>query len=220
MTSELRKAGLLPTVDAPAVDIEAFVERHLKVRVDQHAELQPSVLGKTEFERGKPPRISMNKDLTEEATEEEHSPAWMLGRWRATWAHEGSHVILHRCLYEIDPMQGDLFSFEEGTEEHAQQLPRCLKRDVSFTHTGGDWREVQANMGMAALLMPRPLYAAICKREQERAGIRARKIEKGSVEANRLAARLATLFQVSQQAATIRLETVGVLCTEGMKVLL
>jgi hypothetical protein len=220
MTSELQKAARLPASDAPAVDIEAFVQYHLKVRVDQHAPLDKRVLGKTEFELGKPPRISINRDLTEEATDEERSPGWMLGRWRATWAHEGSHVILHRCLFEGDPGQGELFSFEEVAEERLQQLPRCLKRDVAFGSTSGEWREVQANMGMAALLMPRMVFLAVCERERELGRIRSGKLQKGSTEAARLAARVAPLFAVSHQAATIRLETVGIVCPEGVRELL
>ena len=34
-------------------------------------------------------------------------------------------------------------------------LMRCLKRDVGQATGSKDWREVQANRGMAALLMPR-----------------------------------------------------------------
>ena len=37
--AELAKAGLMPTVDAPAVDVEAFVEQHLGVQFDQYAQI-------------------------------------------------------------------------------------------------------------------------------------------------------------------------------------
>lgn len=38
-----------------------------------------------------------------------YSPAWLKGRWRATMAHEGSHVILHRVLFAADrgPRHGE-----------------------------------------------------------------------------------------------------------------
>jgi hypothetical protein len=220
MANELQKAQLLPSIGAPAVNIEAFVDGHLKVHVDQYANLDASILGVTEFRRGAKPRISINRDLTEGAVDEEHSPAWMLGRWRATLAHEGSHVILHHCLFEIDPGQGELFSPEECGEGRIPQLQRCLKRDVSFGSAAGDWREVQANMGMAALLMPRKVFVEVGEREREELKIRPMGLGKGSVEAVRLAARLAVLFQVSQQAAAIRLDTVSMLGTEGVKMLL
>jgi hypothetical protein len=220
MATELHRAGLTPRVDAPVVDVEAFLERHLRVSIDQYAELDPSVLGVTEFRRGTSPRVAINRDLTGEALDQEESPDWLLGRWRATVAHEGSHVVLHRTLYETDPNQGELFGDENGVEDRIQELQRCLKRDVGFGRASADWREVQANMGMAALLMPRGVFCDIAQRERELEGLPDRQLEKGSATAVRLAARLASLFQVSQQAATIRMETLGVICPEGTKILL
>src|SRR5438105_11370158 len=74
MEAELRKAGLLPTADAPAVDIEKFIERHLRVALDQYAELDASTLGETEFFVGRPPKISINKVLTGSALDEDETP--------------------------------------------------------------------------------------------------------------------------------------------------
>ena len=58
MESELRKASLLPTVNAPAVDVERFIERHLRVALDQYAEMDPSTLGTAEFFVDSPPKIT------------------------------------------------------------------------------------------------------------------------------------------------------------------
>lgn len=49
MESELRKAKLMPTLETPAVNLEKFVERHLNAQLDHYAELEPAVLGVTEF---------------------------------------------------------------------------------------------------------------------------------------------------------------------------
>lgn len=70
MTSELRKAGLMPTEASPVVKLEAFIERHLKAKLNQYADLEPNVLGVTHFFEGKPPTISINKDLTGSALDE------------------------------------------------------------------------------------------------------------------------------------------------------
>ena len=52
MEAELHRAGLYPTPDRPAVDIESFVDRHLQVALEQYADLEPHVLGQTRFEAG------------------------------------------------------------------------------------------------------------------------------------------------------------------------
>ena len=103
MESELRKARLFPTLEEPVVKLEPFVERHLKASLDQYADLDSSVLGVTEFFEGKPPRISLNRQLTGSALDEDETPPGVLGRWRATLAHEAGHVLLHRSLHSYLP---------------------------------------------------------------------------------------------------------------------
>jgi hypothetical protein len=202
-SSELAKAGLAPTDAAPAVDIEAFIERHLNATLDQYADLEPTVLGLTEFFRAQRPRISINKDLTGSAVDEDESPPGRLGRWRATLAHEAGHILLHRDLFEV--AVGNLELFAASSDERAGGAHRCLKRDATYA-SGGEWREVQANRAMAALLMPRSFFASVARRELT-------DIFPGRelvpVADTRVAARLATTFQVSRQAARIRLETLG-----------
>jgi len=52
MEDELHKAGLLPSAEHPTVNVEDFIELHLKVKLDQHAILDGDVLGMTEFQKG------------------------------------------------------------------------------------------------------------------------------------------------------------------------
>ena len=157
MEHELAKAGLMPTTTDSSVDIEAFLERHLKVRCDQYAPLPAEILGLTQFRAGQKPWVRINQDLTQTALDDEDRPNWVVGRWRATLAHEASHVILHACLFASGAGQGTLFAMDdEEPEDHS--LHRCLKRDVLFRGQASNWREVQANMGMAALLMPRKVF--------------------------------------------------------------
>lgn len=215
--AELVKAGLLPTIEAPTVDVEAFVERHLGAQFDQYASLPPEVLGQTDFRVGASPLIMVNADLTGAALDDDESPLGVRGRWRATVAHEACHVLFHRCLFNLDPRQRSLFPDEEDPPETAQRLQRCLKRDVVHGRAGSDWREVQANMGMAALLMPRSVFADVSRQELTRLG--RDRVVADTREAEALAGSLATAFQVSRQAARIRLKTLEVVGTPGQTTL-
>jgi len=213
MRVELEKAELLPTPDSPSVDIEGFVEFHLQVGFDRTADLEPDVLGVTEFVLGGAPLIKINRDLTGSALDEDDSPLGILGRWRATVAHEASHVILHKVLFDVGSAQQGSFLFAEEAEPEIPRVFRSLKRDVSFAGcNSGDWREVQANMGMAALLMPKPVFLEVCQRELERSPLLSLpNVGPDHPELRPLIGRLAEHFEVSKQAASIRLETLGVL---------
>jgi hypothetical protein len=73
-----------------------------------------------------------------------------------------------------------------------------------------DWREVQANRGMAALLMPSRLFQRIAFRQITDLG--STTVSVGSAAADDVATRMANTFMVSKHAAMIRLETLEV-CT-------
>lgn len=216
--AELTKAGLLPTLDSPAVNVEQFVESHLNVQFDPYADLPADVLGQTDFRVGDRPLVMINADLTGAALDDEDSPLGLQGRWRATVAHEGCHVILHRCLFNLNPSQGSLFDLGDETEEPPARLQRCLKRDVAYARAASDWREVQANQGMAALLMPQGVFTAVVKQELSRLGVE--RVCPDTAAAATLARRLAAAFQVSCQAAMIRLKTLKVLATPGQDYLM
>lgn len=209
-SSELEKAKVMPTDALPVVDLESFIERHLKATLDQYADLEPGVLGLTEFCHGKPPRISINKDLTGSALDEDESPPGRLGRWRATLAHEAGHVLLHRNLFEV--AVGNLSLFDRDVTDGAGGSHRCLKRDATYEN-GGDWREVQANRAMAALLMPKKVFALVARREI--AKIHPGRDAMPAGTESRIAASLAPMFQVSRQAARIRLGTLGLVEIQG-----
>ena len=63
MEDELRRAGLMPTIEEAIVDVESFIEGHLRATLDQYADLERAVLGLTEFRSGAAPQVSINKDL-------------------------------------------------------------------------------------------------------------------------------------------------------------
>jgi hypothetical protein len=208
--SALGAAKLLPDVSQPAVDIETFVDGHLGVRFEQYAVLEPDVLGVTEFIEGQAPRIRINRDLTGSALDDDECRLGVLGRWRATLAHEAAHVLLHRVLFPAMRNQMNLFGSDEP-EKAEPRLFRSLKRDVSFRYRGGDWREIQANKGMAALLMPKTVFVRVCDQEVRRQPFSRLPVHAGYPEVLDLAVRLSEAFQVSRQAASIRVEHLDVL---------
>ncbi len=213
MTFELRKANLMPTLADPVVDLEKFVENYLNAHFDPYATLDATVLGETEFRVGAPPKVCINKDLTGAALDDDYSEPGLLGRWRATVAHEATHIIVHRQLFDLSGRTHSLFEALEATEPEVKHLQRCLKRDVLFRGGNGDWREVQANMGMAAILMPKALFIDAFMQEKERAGLS--RVERGSDVVPRLIAKLAARFKVSKQATGIRLDTLQLLLNPG-----
>ena len=200
----LREAGLIPSPARPVVDLERFVELHLCSELDQYAPLDADVLGLTEFPRGRAPRISINRDLTSVAVDCEAASLGVVGRWRATVAHEGAHVLLHRVLFDVDANHVPLFA-DADHDPAARGLIRCLKRDVGHAVRTSDWREVQANRGMAALLMPRSVFVAVAENAMASLGVST--LTAGSPDASVVARDLAERFGVSHQAAKIRMET-------------
>lgn len=186
----LRSAGLMPRSAAPAVDIEAFVEMHLGAVVDYAGDLPDAVLGYTEFDE--PPRIVVSRRLTDLATAPQASPG-LRGRWRATLAHEAAHLLLHSHI--------------RGPENTTPKLT-VHAINLSGGVTASDWREVQANMGMAALLMPRELFLTEARRILEREPVFLPLHVEG-LPAKRLVTILGEQFQTSLEATRLRLATFG-----------
>lgn len=214
MEDEARKAGLVATFDQAAVDLEAFLERHLGATLDQYALLPVEVLGQTVFEPGRAVRAEINRDLT--GALDDGGGLSDLGRWRATLAHEAAHILLHRVLFELPLSQDTLFDLEVQT---TPTLMRCLKRDVSPGRRVSDWREFQANQGMAALLMPRKLFSSIAQDERAALELPPFPLPDGSVDADQLVRRVAARFDVSRQATEIRLRTLGLVADSSAQAL-
>lgn len=218
MEVELRKANLYPTAEKPQVDIESFVSG-LDVDLDQYCPLPETVLGKTEFEAGKRTKVLINRALTMVAVDDADAARWLRSKWRMTMAHEASHVLLHKNLFPTNAGQLSLFDFEgDDSNFGANRHFHCLERNLA--QGGSDWREVQANKGMAALLMPKVLFLALCRSEREQLFDVERPIFKNSPEAYGLAQSLGELFDVSVQSVQIRFETLDVFDTPGQAPLL
>jgi hypothetical protein len=198
----LSDAGLLPTLEAPRVDLERLLEQHFEAEVDYGAAMPLGVLGYTVF--GDHIRVCIDRQLTDLATAPTPTVG-DVGRWRATIAHEAAHILLHR----------ELFSAGAGG-----RVPRTFARCSGGTIDGAvepsDWREVQANMGMAALLMPATVFDSLVTRillRERRAPIPP--VSPGSRLGREIVGAVAREFGVSRQAACIRGRTRGFLLSAG-----
>lgn len=211
---ELRQANLYPEADQPAVDIERFIQRHQGAGLDQYAELGKGLAGAIEFWPDHF-KISISRSLTEQADEVDCEPG-VRGRWRATMAHEAAHGLFHREIFQASPDQCSLAGllFEESSNvqqsqegqksQEAYQSIQCLEQEVVFGG-GLDWREFQANRGMASLLMPRTLFITVVREQVCEIARNQQPVLPQSREYRMLVSRLSHLFEVSQQAAIIRL---------------
>lgn len=212
ITDALASVSMMPTRDRPVLDLEAFLESALGVDLDQHASLDGDVLGLTTFVRGHKPLVQINRDLTG-AFDAFDSSATDRARWRSTLAHESAHVVIHRQLFQLDERQGELFA---EAEIGAPVSQRCFKRAVGFGARGADPREVQANKGMAALLMPKELFVCEAVSVAARLGLRPGNMRLDTLGTKRLVDTLAMTFAVSRQAVEIRLQGVGFIAPAGM----
>jgi hypothetical protein len=105
-------------------------------------------------------------------------------RLRTTLAHELAHVVLHNFIWWFDP--GVPF-------DPAALSPRCALR----AHAN-DWMEWQANYCAGALLMPASAFSSAAEPVWER-----------SSRGRALIREIQQRFEVSAQAATIRLRQLG-----------
>ena len=207
MQDELQRSGMFHSPLNLVAALETLLEVHLGVKLDLYARLEANLLGVSKFASGRQTVVEINRDLTDQVNGEA-SPSRILGRWRATLAHEAAHVILHRCLVEHPSNQGVLF--RQSGQEPVQT--RCLDRNIWFARGPGDWKEVQANRGMASLLMPSAVFIGLVRNildVQPTDDLLTRVPVADTREFSVLVRDLSNWCQVSQQAASIRLQTLG-----------
>jgi hypothetical protein len=179
-----------------AIDIDRVVTKHLRIEPVLVA-LPDGVLGQTKFSLDGPASIEISRTLADEAAE---SIQGSLHRYRTTLAHEAAHVLFHSCLF-ID--QGPSL-FDVGP---AKAVSLCRSESVARFNSKVDWREFQANQGMACLLMPK---VEIVKELRNMA----------NVPRDTVVGHLSKMFMVSIEAARYRLEKLSPVTSNGQVPLL
>jgi uncharacterized protein DUF955 len=178
-------------------DLTIFLEQKVE-DLDSMAdldELGPDVEGVTYFFRRSKPRVRISRSLWELDVREH--------RLRTTLAHEYGHVYFHAYLYQVDEsMQSFLASKKEGEQ-------RCLRSDM-HGQSRMDWMEWQAGYASGALLMPLSRVKEIATdllREDTEHGPKVLSRDVAMIAA------VAEAFQVSKDAARVRLSQLGILST-------
>lgn len=187
----------------PTDGLELLLEQH-EVILDCYADLTAygdDTDGATIFEPGRLTRVYVSTSLSTEAKRE--------NRFRTTLAHEFGHVLLHGPLYTAAPT-GDLFE-SRGVSKGAA----CTRRSIE-TVPRTDWLEWQAGFVSGALLMPfTPL------REAANSYLDAGAPEPiDSPRGKALVEHVFRTFQVSREAAEVRLQQTGLLAPRGASRLL
>jgi hypothetical protein len=198
---ELRKSGLYP--DSPqSIRIERFVEKRFQVR-PIYEDLPTGVLGYTEFGPSGVVAVYVSRALAEEGTKVAER------RLNTTFAHEAGHGLLHTHLFVLEPTHVPHL-FGDGVD---RVTPRILCRDGDVGHResrsdrpkgyDGRWWEVQANMVIGALLLPRALVVRALDPFLESTGKLGTKTLNGS-RMSQAVKSLADVFDVNPVVAQIR----------------
>ena len=179
-------------------DLKKLIERDAS-DLDCYADLSgygADVEGLTEFLPERRPAVKISAKLTDDDRRE--------NRLRTTLTHEYTHVRLHGYLFQMAQSQRGLF-------DGGDSFRTMCKRDADpLALPQTDWMEWQAGYGCGALLMPvsyvrRAVEAVLT--EHGHYGAVAPLSELGGL----LARRVSEGFQVSADAARVRLLKLGLL---------
>jgi hypothetical protein len=166
-------------------DLTVLIEKAVD-DLDSSCELEDGVDGLTEFFPRKRPKVKIAARLQESNLE---------NRLRTTLTHEYGHVLLHGFLFAIDE---DLRKLFEGQ-------PKAMRRDT-IGGGSGDWMEWQAGFACGALLMPVRDLSRVVKAFRDAENLKFSDIGVESDAGRLLVAQVMNEFQVSQDAARVRME--------------
>lgn len=177
----------------PTDDLTRLIERDT-ADFDPGADLScygPGVEGVTEFATRGKPRVRIAAELAYDERRE--------SRYRTTLTHEYGHVHLHSYLFQLAAMET-----KEGKQGHV------CKRETILGAGQTDWLEWQAGYVCGALLMP---VSAV--RKVARSCAEAHKLTKATdfrgAPCLAMVEETKRTFQVSEQAARVRLSQLGIL---------
>jgi Zn-dependent peptidase ImmA (M78 family) len=177
-------------------DLTILIEQNTS-DLDLYADLKKEgdeVEGMTLFLRKNKPRVLIDQRLSDQPNRE--------NRLRTTLSHELGHVKLHRFL--VSDQQLSLFNTDDAT------LTIVCKRDTILNAREIDWMEWQAGYASGAYLMPAIPVRELVQHEFSLANAPSVQSTSSKVGLT-LIHEVQTLFQVSEDAARIRLIKLGYL---------
>ena len=180
-----------------STDDLAILVEHDTSDLDLYADLSSegeNIEGVTDFFSDKKPAVRIAETLSLQD--------WRQNRLRTTITHEYGHVKLHAFLWSFD--QPRLLSDSEF-----QRGPRC-RRGTIINAVSTDWMEWQAGYASGALLMPITALKSVVHASFREWGLyNFATVE--SDESKKLIGRVAEMFEVSKDAARVRLYQLGYL---------
>ena len=156
--------------------------------------------GVTEFIPGQKPRVRITAAL---ATSENRE-----NRYRTTLTHEYGHVRLHGYLFALTSDMKDLFAPKQESEVIA------CKRDTMISASQTDWLEWQAGYACGAILMPACHARTVASVYTNRSNLYG-PVPPASEHGRALIDAIVDVFQVSRDAARVRLSVLGILGEAG-----
>lgn len=179
-------------------DLQVMIE-DAGADLDLYADLSAygeNVEGVTEFKYGVRPLVRISRPLIEDSR--------MENRLRTTLTHECGHVKFHHFLWKLKGGNQSLFV---ETDDSAQ----VCKRDRIILAGTYDWMEWQAGYSCGALLMPLSDLRRTCQEFIGSQGIGVLPIYQATSEAEALIEHVTHSFEVSRDAARVRLMQVSLL---------
>jgi hypothetical protein len=194
----LASVELLPESPGP-VRIDRFIFLNFGIE-EEYEELPAHIMGCAKFTRRGLSRIIVNRELAEESDRVSRV------RVRSTLSHEAGHGLFHTPLF-IEKLECEalerVFDDGDGVFDSVTEEGFMCRAEAGLAEVPKfEWWEYQANLAMAALLLPKPLIVEAARKHLSRvfAG-------PGNVDARRTDAEreLAELFDVSRKMVSIRL---------------
>ena len=179
-------------------DLTRLIERESE-NLDLYADLTeygPDVEGLTEFRLGKKPCVKISASLANDDRRE--------NRLRTTLTHEYGHVRFHAYLWEVALLNTDLFMQNPNANK------QICKRDTILDAAPTDWMEWQAGYVCGALLMPVSRVRRLVGAYLETHGLFGA-VGYAGEHGQDLISKMQEAFQVSAEAAKVRLFKLGVL---------
>jgi hypothetical protein len=170
-------------------DLTVLIEKAVD-DLDSGCELEDGVDGLTDFFPRKKPKVKIAARLQQ---------PYLENRLRTTLTHEHGHVLLHGFLFAVEDDLKKLF------EAKPKEMRNQCRRD---TMDGGstDWMEWQAGFACGALLMPSSELTRVVRAFRDGENLKYSDIGVESEAGRRLIDRVMGEFQVSRDAARVRME--------------
>jgi hypothetical protein len=196
------RAGNGTFSEGRGIDVERILERVYGVAPD-FRDLDDGVLGKTAFLDNGELRVTISRGLAERA-ESSVSANHLL---RSTIAHEIAHIEFHSEI-----LRGDWLP---PSADAARPAVLCRHSSITGGARGAStrncWSEIQANMGMASLLLPAKFVHPLVDEFLLQIGCFSIRGMLVRSIANLVAEEISRVFDTSRQMTLFRLERLGAL---------